>query len=62
VAELGDDVDVRAKDLEMQRARRCRRYGLVDDRIRDILAAGESVVRDNADRLTSRLVLATEEQ
>ena len=41
---------------------RYNRYTLVDDRIRDILAAGESVVRDNADRLTSCLVLATEEQ
>lgn len=39
---------------------RYNRYTLVDDRIREILTAGESVVRDNADRLTSCLVLATE--
>ena len=37
------------------------RYSLVDDRIREIVRFGESVVRDNADRLTSCLVLATEE-
>lgn len=41
---------------------RYNRYTLVDDRIRDILETGESVVRDNADRLTSCLVLATEER
>ena len=41
---------------------RYNRYRLVDDRIRDILNAGEAVVRDNADRLTSCLVLATEER
>jgi ArsR family transcriptional regulator, cadmium/lead-responsive transcriptional repressor len=41
---------------------RYNRYRLVDYRIRDILAAGESVVRDNADRLTSCLVLATDER
>ena len=41
---------------------RYNRYTLVDDRIRDIIMAGESVVRDNADRLTSCLVLATEER
>ena len=41
---------------------RYNRYTLVDDRIRDIISVGESVVRDNADRLTSCLVLATEEQ
>jgi hypothetical protein len=40
---------------------RYNRYRLVDDRIRDILDAGESVVRDKGDRLTSCLVLATEE-
>lgn len=39
---------------------RFNRYSLVDDRIRDILAAGESIVRDNAGRLSSCLVLATE--
>lgn len=41
---------------------RFNRYTLVDDRIRDILSAGESIVRGNADRLTSCLVLATEER
>ncbi len=41
---------------------RFNRYSLVDDRIRDILAIGESVVRGNADRLTSCLVLTTEER
>lgn len=41
---------------------RYNRYRLVDDRIRDILTAGESVVRDNADRLTSCLALATEDR
>lgn len=41
---------------------RFNRYALVDDRIREILATGESIVRDNADRLTSCLVLATEER
>ena len=40
---------------------RYNRYTLVDDRIRDILAVGESVVRDNAGRLSSCLVLTTEE-
>lgn len=39
---------------------RFNRYRLVDDRVRDILALGEAVVRDNAERLTSCLVLATE--
>jgi ArsR family transcriptional regulator, cadmium/lead-responsive transcriptional repressor len=38
------------------------RYTLVDDRIRDILVAGESIVRGNADRLTSCLALAAEER
>lgn len=36
------------------------RYQLVDPRIRDILAGAESIVRDNADRLSSCLVLAAE--
>lgn len=36
------------------------RYRLVDDRVRVILELGESIVRDNADRLGSCLVLATE--
>ena len=36
------------------------RYQLIDPRIRDILAGAETIVRDNASRLTSCLVLATE--
>lgn len=36
------------------------RYQVVDARIGDILADAESVVRENAERLTSCLVLATE--
>lgn len=37
------------------------RYRLVDDRIKDILSVGEAIIRDNAARLTSCLVLATED-
>jgi DNA-binding transcriptional ArsR family regulator len=37
------------------------RYMLVDERVRQILRLGEAIVRDNAERLTSCLVLATEE-
>jgi DNA-binding transcriptional ArsR family regulator len=40
---------------------RFNRYALIDDRIRDIVRLGESIVIDNADRLTSCLVLATEQ-
>jgi len=40
---------------------RFNRYRLVDERIREIVALGESIVIDNADRLTSCLVLATED-
>jgi len=39
---------------------RYNRYRLVDERVRDILRLGESIVRDNAERLTSCLVLAGE--
>jgi len=39
---------------------RFNRYRLVDDRVREILRLGESIVRDNAGRLTSCLVLANE--
>ena len=39
---------------------RYNRYALVEDRIREIIRLGEAVVRHNADRLTSCLVLATE--
>jgi DNA-binding transcriptional ArsR family regulator len=41
---------------------RFNRYTLIDDRIREIIRLGESIVLDNADRLTSCLVLATEER
>jgi ArsR family transcriptional regulator len=37
------------------------RYMLVDGRVRQILRLGEAIVRDNADRLNSCLVLATED-
>ncbi len=40
---------------------RFNRYRLVDERVREILRLGEAVVRDNADRLTSCLVLADRE-
>lgn len=39
---------------------RYNRYQLVDPRVREIFANAESIVRDNAERLTSCLVLATE--
>lgn len=39
---------------------RFNRYQLVDPRVREILAAAESIVRDNENRLTSCLVLGTE--
>jgi DNA-binding transcriptional ArsR family regulator len=41
---------------------RFNRYRLVDDRIQQIIGLGEAVVRDNGERLTSCLVLATEER
>lgn len=40
---------------------RYNRYRLVDERVREILHLGEGVVRDNAERLSSCLVLAAEE-
>lgn len=39
---------------------RYNRYQLVDPRVREILVAAESIVRENAQRLSSCLVLATE--
>ncbi len=39
---------------------RYNRYQLIDDRIRAMLSDAEGVVRENANRLTSCLVLATE--
>jgi DNA-binding transcriptional ArsR family regulator len=41
---------------------RFNRYSLIDDRVREIIRLGESIVLDNADRLTSCLVLATEDR
>ena len=40
---------------------RFNRYQLIDPRVREILAAAESIVRDNEARLTSCLVLGTED-
>ena len=40
---------------------RFNRYRLVDERVREILHLGEAIVRDNASRLTSCLVLGTED-
>lgn len=39
---------------------RYNRYQLIDDRIRSLLSDAEAIVRDNENRLTSCLVLATE--
>lgn len=39
---------------------RFNRYQIVDPRVQEILADAESIVRENAERLTSCLVLATE--
>ena len=41
---------------------RFNRYTLIDERIREIVRLGESIVIDNANRLTSCLVLSTEER
>lgn len=40
---------------------RFNRYQLIDPRVREILADAEGIVRENAERLSSCLVLATEE-
>lgn len=40
---------------------RYNRYQLIDERVKDILRVAESIVRDNAERLTSCLILATED-
>jgi len=47
--------------VEARAEGRYNRYRLVDERVREILHLGEAIVRDNATRLTSCLVLATEE-
>ena len=39
---------------------RYNRYRLVDERVREIIRLGEAIVRDNAERLTSCLILGTE--
>jgi len=39
---------------------RFNRYQLVDERVREIVRLGEAIVRDNAERLTSCLVLGAE--
>jgi DNA-binding transcriptional ArsR family regulator len=39
---------------------RYNRYRLVDERVREIIRFGEAIVRDNAERLTSCLVLGAE--
>ena len=46
--------------VEARAEGRYNRYRLVDERVREILRLGEAIVRDNATRLTSCLVLATE--
>lgn len=40
---------------------RFNRYRLIDERVRHILGLGEEIVRDNADRLSSCLILGTED-
>jgi len=47
--------------VQAEVAGRFNRYRLVDARVREILILGEAVIRDNADRLSSCLVLATED-
>ena len=46
--------------VEARAEGRYNRYRLVDPRVREILRLGEAIVRDNATRLSSCLVLATE--
>lgn len=46
--------------VEARAEGRYNRYRLVDERVRAILRLGEEIIRDNADRLTSCLVLASE--
>lgn len=47
--------------VEARAEGRYNRYRLVDPRVREILRLGEAIVRDNANRLSSCLVLATED-
>lgn len=46
--------------VEARAEGRYNRYRLVDERVREILRLGEAIVTENAARLTSCLVLATE--
>jgi DNA-binding transcriptional ArsR family regulator len=46
--------------VEARAEGRYNRYRLVDERVREILRLGEAIVRDNATRLNSCLVLAVE--
>jgi DNA-binding transcriptional ArsR family regulator len=46
--------------VEARAEGRYNRYRLVDERIRAILRLAEEIIRDNEDRLTSCLVLASE--
>lgn len=47
--------------VEARAEGRYNRYRLVDERVREILRLGEAIVRDNATRLSSCLVLTTED-
>ena len=46
--------------VEARAEGRYNRYRLVDERVREIIRLGEAIIIDNADRLSSCLVLATE--
>ena len=46
--------------VEARAEGRYNRYRLIDERVREILRLGEGIIQDNADRLSSCLVLATE--
>lgn len=46
--------------VEARAEGRYNRYRLVDERVREILRLGEAIVRDNAERLTSCLILGTD--
>jgi DNA-binding transcriptional ArsR family regulator len=48
--------------VEARAEGRYNRYRLVDERVREILRLGEAIVRDNATRLSSCLVLVTERE
>ena len=46
--------------VEARAEGRFNRYRLIDERVREIVRLGEEIIRDNADRLGSCLVLASE--